>query len=391
MNKKIKTILIKYFTKSITYNELIELTKWVKESSEQSFFEEYIRVNYLVDTILMDFNTQQEREKLLLQINQIRKKIRRKKQLSFFKYAAILTVSVSLISLVYLKKDSFINTPLKVTQHPELPKSVAPKNGNITLTLDDGSELVLNNNKPITLKNGKVNSESIVYTPEEETKTTKTTYNYLTIPKGAKYMVQLSDCTKVWLNSNTKLKYPTSFAKQQPREVELVYGEAFFDVTKSKDNYNNSFKVTVENQTIEVLGTEFNIKAYNNDSKIITTLVEGKVTVKNQNNKVHLSPSEQSITNRTDNTISVQKITHVFDEIAWKEGYFVFKQQTIRDIMKSLARWYDIEYIFKNSEIEKKRFTGVIYREVNIEHILKQLQRTKEIKIEQQGNKITIQ
>lgn len=391
MNDNIKIILIKYFTKSITYNELITLTQWVKEASEELFFKEFIQINYLADAALMDFDTDKEKQKLLLQINRVKKNIRRKKRLSYLKYASVVVLFVSIGGFFYFKNLPDKNQETKVSQQPKATTISPAKPNNIILTLDNGEEMVLDSQKEVALKNGSGNNQKIVYNnSKEEAGKTKITYNYLAIPKEAKYMVQLSDCTKIWMNANTKLKYPTRFAKNQPREVELLYGEAFFDVAKSKNSYTNSFKVKTKNQVIEVLGTEFNIKAYNDESAVTTTLVEGKVTVESHNKKVSLKPSEQSITN-ANHTITVQKVENVFDEIAWKEGYFVFNQKTIKDIMKSLARWNNIEYTFKNPETENKRFTGVIYRETSIDHILKQLQRTKELKIERHGNTVIIE
>src|SRR5690606_33390781 len=147
---------------------------------------------------------------------------------------------------------------------------------------------------------------------------------YLTIPRGGQFNVVLSDGTEVWLNSDTQLKYPVNFVEGQDREVELVFGEAYFDVSPSTEHGGSKFKVMNNAQEVEVLGTEFNIKAYRDDINVYTTLVEGKVVVGNGDLKQYLTPNQLSHLNLENNSIKV-RVVDVNVETSWKKGIFTFK------------------------------------------------------------------
>src|SRR5690606_10452420 len=266
---------------------------------------------------------------------------------------------------------------------------VLPGEDKAVLTLGDGTTVMLGRGTTYKTDNVDSNGEEITY-KEAKDNEAEGSYNFLTIPRGGQFHVKLSDGTHVWLNSESKLKYPVDFRKGMAREVELVYGEAYFDVSKSKQQGREKFMVRSGSQKIEVLGTEFNIKAYKSESHIVTTLVEGSVKIENNSKSIFLKPSEQSIIDE-DGEINVVKVHRVFDEIAWKEGYFSFKQKTIEEIMKTLSRWYDIDYQFKNSHVKGKSFTGVLDREETIDHILTLIQKTNEIQYEIMENTVIIE
>jgi ferric-dicitrate binding protein FerR (iron transport regulator) len=373
LGKKIETILIKYFTRSASIEELIELTEWISKHSNDLIFKDFAKTNYLIDTNMLDFDIEGEKEKILQKIIKIDKKSIRK---NIFKYAAIFVVAVGL-GYVYLgdnfsfQKKQDIITDIQTNIQAGTDKAI--------LTLEDGSEVVLEKDKTVALIGRSINGEKLIYDTKSVAENNDIQYNYLTIPRGGQFYVQLSDGTSVWLNSESKLKYPVHFIKGQTRKVELVYGEAYFDVSKSINHNGDTFRVQTSIQEVEVLGTEFNIKAYLGEKNIVTTLVEGKVSVGNGIEFKYLKPSEQSFFNIINQDISIQKVPKLFDEIAWKEGYFSFKQKSMKEIMKILSRWYDVEYIFKDSDKENKTFTGVLDREIDINKILTYIKRTNEI------------
>lgn len=250
------------------------------------------------------------------------------------------------------------------------------------LTLEDGSEVFLKQGIDYQNINAQSNGTEIVYKPislsSSEHTISKMAYNYLTIPRGGQFFVQLTDGTKVWLNSESKLKYPVSFVDGETRQVELVYGEAYFDVSSSTLHKGAKFKVVNSKQNIEVLGTEFNIKAYKDETDIYTTLIEGKVEVNTGNTQKILLPNEQSVLNLNDDSLIV-KPTNVHDVVSWKKGVFSFKATSLKNIMKVLSRWYDVEVQFENSEIEEVKFNGVLKKNQSLEDILTTLQTTKSI------------
>ncbi len=391
MDKRIETILINYFSKSVSFDDLVILNEWLKQSSNGLIFKKYVKANYLMEVNMQDFDTEREKEKLLKRIAKRRGVGPVRNIGNMFEYAVVFLILFSVGFLVL--KDYFPAKEQEMLTRPNentLLKRL-PGNANVVLTLSDGSEMVLDKDKEIALKNGAATAKGIVYDASVDLGNNAVAYNYLTIPRGGQYFVKLSDGTKVWMNSETKLKYPLSFRKGMPREIELLYGEAFFDVSKSEKDRKGSFKVHINGQVVEVLGTEFNIKANLDEKQVTTTLVEGKVAVKKEGHQVLLNPAEQSIVKESGNEIQVRKVPKVFEEIAWKEGYFVFKQKTMKDIMKVLSRWYDMDYTFKNAEKQNKSFTGVLDRETTIDQILKYIQKTNEIKYEIDGNTVIIE
>ena len=259
-------------------------------------------------------------------------------------------------------------------------QTINPGTNKALLILDDGSIHDLSKEKNIEFDEGgsRVYSQgtSLLYTkknnPGKEIK-----YNTLKIPRGGEFFLTLSDSTKVWLNSESTLRYPVLF-KGNERVVELT-GEAFFEV--KKDGYK-PFKVLSEKQIVEVLGTSFNITSYETDSLIFTTLVEGNVAVFHKDKpgvKLILEPNHQSYMFKNKGLLSKREI-NVEPFIAWKEGRFCFKNQSLNEMMKTLARWYDVEVLFENETVKEIAFTGNLKRYDNLEKILILIEKTNEVK-----------
>ena len=258
------------------------------------------------------------------------------------------------------------NTPLEVT--PRIVNTIVPGKDKATLTLEDGSLISLEKGASFKTKNAKSNGEQIVY-QNAKSNPSVIKYNYLTIPRGGQFFIKLSDGTQVSLNSESQLKYPVHFIEGETREVELVYGEAYFDVSPSTNHKGAKFKVLNNTQEIEVLGTEFNIKAYKDEVNIYTTLVEGKVAINTPNLKQLLIPNQQSILDTQNNTLSVITVD-VLEAISWKEGVFSFINKPLKDIMKVLSRWYDVDIIFDNKELESAEFIGTLNKNQSIDEVL---------------------
>ena len=155
----------------------------------------------------------------------------------------------------------------------------------------------------------------------------------------------------------------------ETRQVELVYGEAYFDVSPSTEHNGTTFQVINKEQNVEVLGTEFNMKAYKDETTIYTTLIEGKVAINYSNNKKYLIPNQQSTYNTTNNTFKINTV-EVYNEIAWKEGIFSFEDKKLEEIMKVLSRWYDMDVVFGKPELKSVEFLGKLKKKQRIEEIL---------------------
>lgn len=295
----------------------------------------------------------------------------------WFKYA-VAAVIVLLISIPFLIK--------KIDKNPIEPPTIVKTNTVIkkgtdkaTLTLEDGSNIVLKKGQSYITGNVESNGEKIVYKSANKAQDKPVIkYNYLTIPRGGQYFIELEDGSQVWLNSESKLKFPVAFIKGQKRKVELIYGEAYFDISPSEHHEGASFKVLSDGQEIEVLGTEFNVKAYKDETYVYTTLVEGKVAVDNKVNKTILSPNEQSVLSKGNKSIIISEVD-VFTEISWKDGFFSFRSKSLKDIMKVLSRWYDVDVLFLDKTMEGIKFKGVLNKNQNLEEILTIIKKTNYI------------
>jgi len=253
------------------------------------------------------------------------------------------------------------------------------------LTLADGSNVELIKGETYTTKNASSNGKEIVYHSESLKK--EVAYNYLTTPRGGQYFVKLSDGTQVWLNSESRLKYPITFQDGETREVELVYGEAYFDVSPSTKHNGAKFKVNNHAQEIEVLGTEFNIKAYKDESSLLTTLVEGKVAVNALNNTEFLVPNQQLKLDVINNVTVISEVD-VYREISWKNGVFSFKNKTLKDIMTVLSRWYEIDVVFDVQSLENVVFNGTLKKNLSIIEIMDTIANASDIDYEIDGKTV---
>ena len=157
-----------------------------------------------------------------------------------------------------------------------------------------------------------------------------------------------------------------------------MYGEAFFDVSTSQNNNGSEFIVSTKTQKINVIGTKFNIKAYDEDDIVTTTLVEGKIKVQNGESQVLLSPNQQSKVDTKSTNIDVLNVD-VFQEISWINGLFSFNDTSLENIMQTLSRWYDLKFIFKSVNEKKFLFSGVLERTKSIEDILFIIEKTSSL------------
>lgn len=261
------------------------------------------------------------------------------------------------------------------------PVPIEPGKNKAVLILDNGFNYELTPEKEIAIDLGGVQVTSQGNQVEYRTKNkigNEPEYNTLKVPLGGEFFVILSDSTQVWLNSGTTLRYPVLFSGKE-RKVELQ-GEAYFHVKKGK----TPFRVESYGQTVEVMGTQFNLCAYNDNQDILTTLVDGKVKVfltDEPEKQEVLLPGRQGCFSPVTRTLSQYEVnTNEF--VAWKDGWFIFNQATLESMMKTLSRWYDVQVIFKNERSGSIRFTGEIRRYENLNDLLFFIEKTNEVKIE---------
>lgn len=255
-----------------------------------------------------------------------------------------------------------------------------------TLTLADGTEVHVEEITAQILQEKGMNIEyrngEIVYHKSEE-KTTEVVYNKLEVPRGGECMIKLDDGTKVWVNAETKLKYPVAFVGDR-REV-VLEGEAFFDVAKNE----KPFIVKTSFGDVRVLGTAFGISAYASESESYTTLVRGKVSVEREGIKpVVILPGEQVVTSKDGKMIKQQVDVEEF--VGWKDGIYVFKEKSLGEIMKTLERWYNISVDFQEKSLVDLPFTGNLKRYDDINVFFDALTRTGDMKYRVEGNQVIL-
>ncbi|MCA5005635.1 FecR family protein [Sphingobacterium bovistauri] len=320
----------------------------------------------LVDTERVDTIRYNAKQKLLQTIQQNKRKTIVN---AIIKYGVVAAIFIAIGSFSYIALNS--KEPNIISTKDKLSSISSAQNKAI---------IILPNGKEIDLEKIKLNeSIDLGHTILKKDGNGKVSYydklsnkeivqnNTLKIPKGGTYTLTLSDGTKVQLNSDSKITYPTTFSKGD--RVVSLEGEAYFEVSKTSNR--SPFKVFSKNQQVEVLGTKFNIKAYPNQEVTQTTLEEGSVSVSTniENNKI-LKPEEQSTVLNKGN-ISIRNV--VLDEVlSWTKNQFYFNGSNTKDVMDDIARWYnvDINYIAKNRTAD---YVGKIPRNLPLDKLIELL------------------
>lgn len=376
MTREIEDLIVKFVNRNISFEEEKVLNNWLNNPNNEQIFTNYVQVHYAITSQSMnELYLKQSKEKLIL--NEEEKEVvvlhSNKRSVSksfnikpYLKYAAAVII-VGALSTFFMLREVAPVDEIKIT-YINNESIILPGTNKAILTLENGSDVELKGDTPYEATGVKSTGSEIVYNSEEKGQV-KIQYNYLTIPRGGFFFVQLSDGTKVWLNSESQLKYPKSFVSGRAREVELIYGEAYFEVSPSSLHSGSTFKVINSAQAVEVLGTEFNIKAYKDEVNVYTTLVEGLVSINTGKGASNLKPKQQSVVNKGSKNMSIQYVD-VDSEISWKNGVFSFKGKTLKEIMQTISRWYDVNVIFENKNLENLKFKGVINKNKDIEEIL---------------------
>lgn len=268
-----------------------------------------------------------------------------------------------------------------MTPRPLNSVQLVLENGN-TITLDREEHAAIKQTASIPLE---MNQKEIDYTTvEQESLQEIPVYHKIIVPKYGEYTVKLADNTVVKLNSESTLKYPVAF-NGDTREVWLS-GEAYLEVTRDT---SKQFIVHAAGTEIAVLGTTFNVNAYDSEKEVATTLVNGKVEVSNEVTTQVISPGQQAITSRDNPRIEVKEVdTRVVT--AWVRDMFYFDEEPLASIMETLARWYEFRVVFENENAKQRRFTLEVSRYADIDKVLNFIEETRVVKCRKEGNTIYI-
>lgn len=269
---------------------------------------------------------------------------------------------------------------------------IAPGGNKAILTLVDGSTVVLDSASNGTISQQgnvevkKLDNGLLAYTinGKQITENDEAFYNTITTPRGGQYQVTLSDGTNVWLNAASSIRFPVFFTGAE-RKV-TIKGEAYFEVAK---NAAMPFKVKTNSSEVEVLGTHFNVNAYDDEAVVKTTLLEGAVKVAANGNTIlkHLQPGQQSVINK-EGKISITDDADIEEAMAWKNGRFQFKSADLKAILRQISRWYDIDVEYKG--FVNLHFTGQLTRNENVSKVFEQLALTNEVHFKIDGKKIIV-
>ncbi len=354
--------------------EMERLDELARELGDKERIGEELRVIRTFDT-----------EKALREINRKRGKGRR---LFIPWVAAASVVVVAGMTVLFLLN----RVPEKAASVPVVAR-VEPGKAKVTFEMASGARFVLDT-LTSTIRNDRANvafeNSDGTLRVEEQVDTVgdnvpEVGRNKILVPYGGTYSLILADGTKVYLNSGTELEFPSRFSKEK-RQVTLK-GEAYFEVAR---NENKPFIVQVNEMAVKVLGTSFNVKSYVDEPGVYTTLVEGSVAIARdgQPDKV-IVPGEQAYYNKGVGTLSVNPVD-VAEFIAWKDGFFLFKDLPLEEILRIVSRWYDVEVFYVNQGARSVVYSGKLPMYSSIEDVLRKFEISGEVRFDLKGRVLMV-
>lgn len=302
------------------------------------------------------------------------------------RYAAAAAVLAAIVALAFLWRSPRRHAPVKTPLAQQAAKPVTPGSDRATLTLANGTTITLDSTGQQVISGGNTritqqHGQLVYGTPGSKEQNIQ--YHTLSTPRGGQFKLTLPDGTKVWLNSASSLRYPTAFTGSS-RTVELQ-GQGYFEVAQ---NAAQPFKVTVNSMEVQVLGTSFDIMAYNDEATVNTTLVNGAVQVKEGSRLQLLHPGQQAMLNPATHALSVQA-ADVQKVIAWKNGLFVFNNMTLAAILREIARWYDVEIVY-TVQPSQDLYGGGISRSLQLPGVLSLLEANGANHFRMEGRKVIV-
>lgn len=354
-NKEAKDLLSRYIGGDLTDDEEKLLNKW--------YFDYVLNSKEELSVDLLEQTVEELRGKLLLQHRRPPLILKLIKRTAVVSSVAIL---ICALCFYFYNNTSFKNIVIEEIREGQV--EIAPGKYTATLTLSSGKVIHLDSSK-----------KSVVVTDSVKTSEMVTAH----APRGGMYQIILPDSTNVWLNSESAITFSSDFNNQERRLISAS-GEVYFDV---KHNAIKPFIVYTEGQSVEVLGTHFNLQSYPGEGVTKTTLLEGSIQIDVGGQLKRIKPEEQATL--IDGNLSIKKV-QALDVIAWKEGFFMFDNETLEDIMLKISRWYNVDVKFLNENIKKDTFLGSISRFEKISTVLKTLERTGIATFNLQENTIVI-
>lgn len=374
----IALLINKFLKDELDERETQELEFWKSESDvNRQIFEELTNDAYLIEAVgdayKIDSDTvaRQKMHALIAKEQQLEPGTQKPKIRSLWfrlaATAAVIFILISITTIYLLRKDK---EPGNIVTSQNTKPDIAPGASKATLTLADGSTIVLDSTAmgqlaqqgatQIINKDGQ-----LVYAAGKPEGNSAAFYNTVSTSKGQTYPLLLSDHSRIWLNAESSIRFPVSFTGNE-RRVEIT-GEVYFEIAHDA---SKPFFATVNGVNIQVLGTKFNVNAYADEGAIKTTLVEGSVSISKGIQRKRLTPGQQAQV--VANEISIADKVDVGKITAWRQGYFRFKEDKLAEAMKNIARWYNVEVVFEGNAANIE-LSGDINRSSNLSSIVRLL------------------
>ncbi len=379
--ERIVRLIYLHMIGDISSAEEEELKDWIdRDAWNQKFFDEVSRGEDLVD-VYRQYN--QIDRKFALKRFENRMRGKRWVWRDVMKYAAMFVLPVTLALLVLW--NGWEGRSGKECEQ----ERIGPGGMKAVLKLADGQQVKLLRDSMQVIASGVavqiVKTDSGIVYVKENALIEENSFNELETPRGGEYRLTLADGTMVYLNSETRLRYPVTFAKDR-REVFLT-GEAFFEVAKESER---PFHVVMGDMEVKVYGTSFNINTYHSE-RVQTTLVSGRVgiLVRSTGQEVLLAPNQMAEFDTYSKEVNVENV-YTYNYVAWKFGEFVFDKESLGEIMERLNMWYDTKVFYENENLKKKRFTGIITRFADVSDVLSLIEATTSVHFRLKGNVIIV-
>ena len=375
----IQHLIISSLEGTASEEELLVLQKWLEESEQHFLLFHAYRQDWIQAGCVQRYQTEEAWKKVE---HRLFHRMSVKHLFLWTRIAGYAALVVLMIAVGYV----FMRRDQDKDQAYVVEGNIEPGGKKAILVLGSDEKVVLGDEAEETLLAGnttvKKEGNTLVYDRQKNGEGEEE-YNRLITPRGGEYAVVLADGTKVWVNAESELRYPVQFSGTE-RKVYLK-GEAYFAVTKQ---VTKPFIVCLDQAEITVLGTEFNVRNYENEA-IATTLVKGSVSVTDNSNisECRLRPGQQAVLEKGGITVREVEPIHF---VAWKDGFFVYQDKKLDDILNELARWYDVNVFFENSSVREERFSVDMPRHESFEEVLRLIEQTRSIQIEIEGNNVFV-
>lgn len=379
--ERFKALFKQYINDSLPPEDLLELQGAIQEDRYQALFDNLVK-DAFIEPAFAEINDEARQSvfnAVSSRINQQENaelKNNGKRRLVLYRWltgvAAMLFVALG-AGLFFMRSNDEKQKEKEIISVHEIKPGI----NQATLTLANGKQVILTDSLHGQLSNeagvkiSKTKHGEIIYTitADENSGQQELQYNTLTTKRSQQFQVILPDGSHVWLDAASSLKYPVAF-KGNERKVELT-GQGYFEVSH---DVAKPFIVKTTKTEVQVLGTHFNVSAYDDDQNVKTTLLEGSVRIKSNNATALLKPGEQAVLSNNGH-FSVNTDVDLDQVMAWRNGLFNFNKVSLQEVMRQIARWYDVEIEYQG-QIKPMQFGGEIQRDLNLSDVLEGLKET---------------